>query len=185
MSKNLIKDNRGFTIIEVLIVLAIAGLIMVMVFVAVPNLQRNQRNSGRRNEAARILTAANNFVTATNGAMPAQNNLAHQQQIIRDGGPYQQYQMLLAPTGTDVNLQTAAVTASADLADGDLMVRNGATTFTTNLLNARDDQAVVIATNASCGTSPGQVVTATRSIAVVFTLEAASSNKPTLACVSN
>ena len=36
------KDNKGFTIIEVLIVLAIAGLIMLTVFLAVPSLQRQQ-----------------------------------------------------------------------------------------------------------------------------------------------
>jgi prepilin-type N-terminal cleavage/methylation domain-containing protein len=37
-----LKNNKkGFTIIEVLIVLAIAGVIMVIVFLAVPALQRN------------------------------------------------------------------------------------------------------------------------------------------------
>ncbi|MDQ3065292.1 MAG: prepilin-type N-terminal cleavage/methylation domain-containing protein, partial [bacterium] len=35
------NNNKGFTIIEVLIVLAIAGLIMLIVFLAVPALQRN------------------------------------------------------------------------------------------------------------------------------------------------
>jgi prepilin-type N-terminal cleavage/methylation domain-containing protein len=33
--------HDGFTIIEVLIVLAIAGLIMVVVFLAVPNLEKS------------------------------------------------------------------------------------------------------------------------------------------------
>ncbi|HPW47952.1 MAG TPA: prepilin-type N-terminal cleavage/methylation domain-containing protein, partial [Candidatus Saccharibacteria bacterium] len=35
------KDQKGFTIIEVLIVLAIAALILLIVFLAVPALQRN------------------------------------------------------------------------------------------------------------------------------------------------
>jgi prepilin-type N-terminal cleavage/methylation domain-containing protein len=41
--KNIYKQKRqqGFTIIEVLIVLAIAALILLIVFLAVPALQRN------------------------------------------------------------------------------------------------------------------------------------------------
>jgi prepilin-type N-terminal cleavage/methylation domain-containing protein len=49
------KQEQGFTIIEVLIVLAIAGLIMLVVFLAVPALQRNSRNTQYRNEASRLL----------------------------------------------------------------------------------------------------------------------------------
>ena len=45
------QDGQGFTIIEVLIVLAIAGLIMVVVFLAVPALQRNSRNNSRKADA--------------------------------------------------------------------------------------------------------------------------------------
>jgi prepilin-type N-terminal cleavage/methylation domain-containing protein len=51
------KDQKGFTIIEVLIVLAIAGLILLIVFLAVPALQRNSRNTARRNDVSRILGA--------------------------------------------------------------------------------------------------------------------------------
>ena len=53
--KNLLTKKKvsGFTIIEVMIVLAIAGLIMVIVFIAVPQLQRNQRDNARQNIANR------------------------------------------------------------------------------------------------------------------------------------
>jgi len=51
MNSKLKKQTEGFTIIEVLIVLAIAGLIMIIVFLAVPALQRNQRNQTYRTEA--------------------------------------------------------------------------------------------------------------------------------------
>jgi prepilin-type N-terminal cleavage/methylation domain-containing protein len=44
-----LKHRRGgFTIIEVMIVLAIAGLILLIVFLAVPALQRNSRNYQRK-----------------------------------------------------------------------------------------------------------------------------------------
>lgn len=70
------KQTEGFTIIEVLIVLAIAGLIMLIVFLAVPALQRNSRNTSRRSEAGRFAAAANEFVSNSNGAMPAAANAA-------------------------------------------------------------------------------------------------------------
>lgn len=42
------RRAAGFTIIEILIVLSIAGLILVVVLLAVPNAQRNTRNHARK-----------------------------------------------------------------------------------------------------------------------------------------
>ena len=39
------KQKQGFTIIEVVLVLAIAALIFLMVFMALPALQRSQRDT--------------------------------------------------------------------------------------------------------------------------------------------
>jgi len=66
---NKIKNRKqeGFTIIEVLIVLAIAGLIMLIVFLAVPALQRNSRNTQRTNDAALISSAVNECLNNNNG----------------------------------------------------------------------------------------------------------------------
>lgn len=64
------RNQKGFTIIEVLIVLAIAGLIMLIVFLAVPALQRNSRNTQSRNDAASILGGAQEQITNSNGAVP-------------------------------------------------------------------------------------------------------------------
>jgi prepilin-type N-terminal cleavage/methylation domain-containing protein len=64
------KEQKGFTIIEVLIVLAIAGLIMLIVFLAVPALQRNSRNTQAKNAASSILGAVSEFQNNNNGAMP-------------------------------------------------------------------------------------------------------------------
>ncbi|HET7302280.1 MAG TPA: type II secretion system protein [Candidatus Saccharimonadales bacterium] len=67
-----IKNRKdGFTIIEVLIVLAIAGLIMLIVFLAVPALQRNSRNTQRKNDVANILGAVNEFTNNNGGTLPA------------------------------------------------------------------------------------------------------------------
>ena len=64
------KDNKGFTIIEVLIVLAIAGLILLVVFLAVPALQRNSRNTQVRNAASSIAGAGAEFIANNNGKVP-------------------------------------------------------------------------------------------------------------------
>ena len=70
MTKNL-KRQEGFTIIEVLIVLAIAGLILLIVFLAVPALQRNSRNTQRRTEISRYAGAVSEWAANRNGALPA------------------------------------------------------------------------------------------------------------------
>ncbi len=63
-------NKKGFTIIEVVLVLAIAGLIFLMVFIALPALQRSQRNTQREDDLARVLTAVNDFQTNNNGKTP-------------------------------------------------------------------------------------------------------------------
>lgn len=64
------RSEGGFTIIEVLIVLAIAGLIMLIVFLAVPALQRNSRNTQRKNDASAISSAVANFISNNGGSLP-------------------------------------------------------------------------------------------------------------------
>lgn len=49
-----LKLNSGFTIIEVVLVLAIAGLIFLMVFLALPTLQRSQRDTQRKQVISKI-----------------------------------------------------------------------------------------------------------------------------------
>lgn len=64
------SKEKGFTIIEVVLVLAIAGLIFLMVFIALPALQRNQRDTQRRNDVGRVQTALGNYSSANRGAVP-------------------------------------------------------------------------------------------------------------------
>lgn len=63
MAKNNINTKKGFTIIEVVLVLAIAGLIFLMVFVALPALQRSQRDTSRRNDMSRVDTSLVQYQT--------------------------------------------------------------------------------------------------------------------------
>lgn len=70
---NAVKKEKGFTIIEVVLVLAIAGLIFLMVFVALPALQRNQRDDARKREIARALAAVTDYRSNTRGGEPNAN----------------------------------------------------------------------------------------------------------------
>ena len=70
MLKKLQKNNEGFTIIEVMIVLAIAGLILLIVFLAIPALQRNSRNTQRKNDAGALSAAYSEYVNNHGGKSP-------------------------------------------------------------------------------------------------------------------
>ena len=65
------NTRKGFTIIEVVLVLAIAGLIFLMVFVALPALQRSQRDTQRRDDMARFISQIAQYQTNNNGKVPA------------------------------------------------------------------------------------------------------------------
>lgn len=74
MKKQNINNKKGFTIIEVVLVLAIAGLIFLMVFVALPALQRSQRDTQRRDDMARFLSQMNQYQANNSGKTPVTVN---------------------------------------------------------------------------------------------------------------
>ncbi|HEU5121803.1 MAG TPA: type II secretion system protein [Candidatus Saccharimonadales bacterium] len=69
------KKEKGFTIIEVVLVLAIAGLIFLMVFIALPALQRGQRDGQRRSDVSRFVSQLNSYATNNKGQLPANENI--------------------------------------------------------------------------------------------------------------
>ncbi|MEP7205020.1 MAG: type II secretion system protein [Candidatus Saccharibacteria bacterium] len=73
---NLQRKEKGFTIIEVVLVLAIAGLIFLMVFLALPALQRNQRDTQRKNDMSRLATALTSYTSSNRGSVPANTTAA-------------------------------------------------------------------------------------------------------------
>lgn len=70
MLKKIRKSDSGFTIIEIMIVLAIAALILLIVLLAVPALQRNSRNTQRKNEVGQLAASVSNYVSNNNGTLP-------------------------------------------------------------------------------------------------------------------
>ncbi len=69
-SNNKLVAKKGFTIIEVVLVLAIAALIFVMVFIALPALQSSQRNTQRKSDLSRIASQISQFQSSSRGAIP-------------------------------------------------------------------------------------------------------------------
>ena len=65
-----VSKKRGFTIIEVSLVLAIAGLIFMMIFVALPALRRTQRNTDRREDITTLLKKVKDYQANNRGALP-------------------------------------------------------------------------------------------------------------------
>jgi prepilin-type N-terminal cleavage/methylation domain-containing protein len=63
------KQN-GFTIIEVVLVLAIAALIFLMVFIALPALQRNQRDAARTTMSSKVAAAITSYQSNKRGVQP-------------------------------------------------------------------------------------------------------------------
>ena len=88
MAKENIKAKEGFTIIEVVLVLAIAGLIFLMVFIALPALQRSQRDTQRRDDMARFISQLAQYQTNNNRRVPGSataNALTDWQKTLTNG----------------------------------------------------------------------------------------------------
>ena len=69
--RNRTSQKNAFTIIEVVLVLAIAGLIFLMVFIALPALQRSQRDAQRKQDVSRLLDAVQRYKSNNRGQLPS------------------------------------------------------------------------------------------------------------------
>lgn len=145
--KTKLNNQKGFTIIEVLIVLAIAGLILLIVLLAVPALQRSQRNTSRKADVGRIGSAATEFVANQNGTLPTAASVPHRDKIIATAGNLGQYDFTASPGNFAIVAQGTA--------------------------NANDVDKIQLAVNAKC-TEPidGTTTSGTaRQMAVQYTVE--------------
>ncbi len=143
------KNKKGFTIIEVVLVLAIAGLIFLMVFIALPALQRSQRNTQRKDDLARFITAITEYKSNNGNKNPfdGDTDALVSRYIKGDGGDAQ----FRDPDGSDYNFQ---VLGEADAKkDKD---KDSRTLFTQNKIT--DDLVthnVIVVKKAGCGQTEG------------------------------
>lgn len=66
---------NGFTIIEVVLVLAIAGMMFIVVFLALPAMQRNQRDNARKQDVDRVVGGIQRYLVDNSG-WPAAGTLS-------------------------------------------------------------------------------------------------------------
>ena len=173
------NKQRGFTIIEVLIVLAIAGLILLVVFLAVPALQRSARNTQRKNDAAQIGGAIASFISNNGGQLPTALFNADSTHISFSNGTSGNSET--AKLGYYASAATAVVQGSAAASNGNIFltaVPATAPTLTnveTTAASATNitTQSVTIITGWACnGTNTGLSTTASpRSAAIIYATE--------------
>lgn len=129
------KKQEGFTIVEVMIVLAIAGLIILVVFLAVPALQRNSRNTQRNNDASLIGSAVNECLNNRNGQSTSCDETTEISQYL-DTSKLRQLTTVAASTAMPTNTTTAANIAFGRKcnADGSAATTTGANSRSVALL---------------------------------------------------
>jgi prepilin-type N-terminal cleavage/methylation domain-containing protein len=157
---NKIKKTRsdGFTIIEVMIVLAIAALILLIVLLAVPALQRNSRNTAIKNDASAVVGGVSEFSSNNDGQSPAGGS----------GGT-------TCSTGNVSLNKNNTTTPTVPKVQGSTAIDCASTGAHTYNLTSADTGKLFVNFAAKCpDTTSGQSVTTTgttRSTAVVYAVE--------------
>lgn len=73
--RNMSSRQAGFTVVETLFVLAVAGIILLIVFLAIPQLVRNGRNNQRTEDVQIILQAVSRYELNHAGTLPGTGQL--------------------------------------------------------------------------------------------------------------
>ena len=75
------SKKRGFTVLEIVLVLAIAGVIFLMVFIALPQMQRQQRDSRRKDDMMLFVEAIKKYQSNYRGTLPKLPNGVEEQEF--------------------------------------------------------------------------------------------------------
>lgn len=159
-TKPLTKQKQGFTIIEVMIVLTIAGLILLIVFLAVPALQRNSRNTQRKNDISSILAAVNEYEGNNTGQLPS--------------GVAWTSPNLSLTGGTSAEAKLGYYTGGIGTAQGDVQINTSATFPVAAIANNATNDRVVIVNKGACGSGGAVNSGSARQVAVQYLLESGS-----------
>ena len=124
-------NDRGFTIIEVVLVLAIAGLIFLMVFIALPALQTGQRDTARKNDTSIVASTITKYTSNNRGTFPSTANL----------------QAYLKPSDNALSANTATMTS------GSTTVYKVAVDTTKPLTVTPTDGTITVYKSMKCGAS--------------------------------
>lgn len=167
MKKLNTNSKQGFTIIEVVLVLAIAGLIFLMVFIALPTLQRSQRDTRRQEDFSRFLSQIQAYQKNNRNNIPGTPGNSTWEDFIKrylevdgdsfadpDGEKYKPLQVSCGGAGTD----NVCATGSANLAS------DPNTTFP-------NDHTLYIVTSAVCNGEKAVSSSGSRKVAILYKYE--------------
>ncbi len=137
--------------------LAIAGLILLVVFLAVPALQRNARNTQRKSDVAKLMGGISEYVNNNNGALPTA--------LSASGNT-----VTMGATGSNQVPVTLGFYAPSDIS---------LTTFASNgTNNATTNDQVFLVSSAKCDPAAANIgkpmTGSSRSIVALFTVEPSS-----------
>lgn len=140
------NKGQGFSIIEVVLVLAVAGLIFLMVFIAAPALYRGERDSDRKKDVSLVTVSIRTFMSSNRNSLSGLTT-AKLQDYIDELGQYEKSSVTV-----DTVFGGGNVTAATDT----MQVRLGA--VCPEVLPAPGDMIVV--TEKSTANRRAAVVTA-------------------------
>ena len=161
-------NRRGFTVIEVVLVLAIAGLIFLMIFIALPALQRQARDTQRREDMAKVISAIKKYQTNNRGALPKAENPHDAPDVWEEAlAPYLP-EGFVDPSGSPYGYNYVIDCVKEDCAELPQEMRNmenqvfqGETSY----------NGIVIVVGAKCDGSDAVKTANARKVAVVYKLE--------------
>ena len=120
------KAEKGFTIIEVVLVLAIAGLIFLMVFIALPALQASQRDGARKNDASAVAAAITSYTGNNRGVFPSTADLTGSSDGSPDGSTDKFAGYIASVSNNTINVKVqAANSRKATVKQGEIIVTKG------------------------------------------------------------
>lgn len=166
---NVQQKAKGFTIIEVVLVLAIAGLIFLMVFIALPALQRSQRDSARKNEVSAVGSAIGSYMSNNRNKQPTATNIM--EYITGTTGS------TTLESGTTVLVSSTVFTSNQNLTAALGTTGAAATTL-------YDDQ-IKVWFGFKCGTAANQIVKGTTKQAAITTAVESGPSTGSIYCQTN
>ena len=146
--KALNEEQSGVTIVELMIVIAVAALIIVLVLVAAPALQRNARNTQRRNDIGAIRGQLTTVANNNNNDYPELSTFSGDVLAQIDQAIYQSGNSTATVVGAASCVDSAGTPASVPLSD----------TNADSIIDATDCTALAMA---SPYTAPGVFTAAT------------------------
>lgn len=151
------KKRSGFTIIEVSLVLAIAGLILMMVFIALPALQRTTRDTQRREDMTKVITAIKTYQNNNRGSLPSASGWASFKSKYLDSlkDPSSGTDYALAPVDCGVSVANNPCTGAASYES----------------VQFPNDYKITIVTGAICDGEQAKKANNPRRVAILYKLE--------------